>query len=301
MARELSSYLDDEVGLPTDYIEEGYGRVYELEEMDIAERIMASVKRKSRRWSTSLTNSIGWLFDKPGPEAIDTKQYLIMERERRAPVGVLMFGSIESTELTTGAECCTETPAASTEMVVYTPKVGADTANISPYINIGGQEQPKLIPYHIQVLGLTGSYQGGNETHTAPTTELRSDHRTQRGVAQLVHNNVEEEYHRRIRRRQSRPFINAMVKVAKVKFGGVPKTTEANRLAVHAYVAGELSKKIGLRRSEASRVLPLIVSLTFIPSKAERVAAGLLTSRLSCELRKQFSKSKIAAGFGSDP
>lgn len=101
--------------------------------------------------------------------------------------------------------------------------------------------------------------------------------------------------HRRIRRGCRNKYANCVIKEVKLRFG-VPTRTEANLKAVSNYAESIMSRR-GLRPSHAAAVLPLVVTWSFIPSKAELSAISLLGSIPVRSRTAEYTAYKSAAGF----
>ncbi len=95
----------------------------------------------------------------------------------------------------------------------------------------------------------------------------------------LTNEVVDVKAHRRINHRHKITYARCVLAATKCKFG-TPTKTQANRLAVHRFAAN-LMREHGLRPSDAERILPYVVSMTFVPTEAEVEAEKWLKSAYS--------------------
>lgn len=226
--RHLRRYLDDDCGLITDHIEEGYGE--------------------------HETPALAW-----------HEKFIAEVQEFFKPKGVL------------------KSQTRSTDIVVYNATV-ATARGSSPVLLETGH--PNLTPSQPNAIV---------ETMVIPTAQTPCAFTTIRGAGLLLHEHVEVTTHRRVRRGRRRQFINCVLKETKLRFG-TPSKTEANMKAISNY-ASSIMNKHGMRPSQAMAFLPKVVSLTFIPSKAERLAARLLKSSTVLTLHRQHRGNLAQAGF----
>lgn len=116
-----------------------------------------------------------------------------------------------------------------------------------------------------------------------------------RGVAKLSHSPVEVSTHRRIRWGRGMKYMNCVLSECKNKFG-TPTQNEANNKAIMRY-ANNIMTKHGLRPSHVRRYLPMIVSMTFVPSKEELEALAMLNSAGANYRKVDYLFGSLGAGL----
>jgi len=118
---------------------------------------------------------------------------------------------------------------------------------------------------------------------------------TFRGVAKLSHSPVEVSTHRRVKRGHGMKYLNCVLTECKNKFG-TPAQSEANSKAIMRY-ANNIMSKHGLRPSHVRKFLPMIVSMTFVPSKEELEALAMLNSVAASSKKIEYLLGSLGAGF----
>lgn len=82
------------------------------------------------------------------------------------------------------------------------------------------------------------------------------------------------------------PFVARVVTAGKMKFGGVPKPTEANKLAVWRFVVNQCENR-KLNPTQAKNVVSLAVPLVFIPDEDDLASISLCSSEIT---RRQLAR-----------
>lgn len=121
--------------------------------------------------------------------------------------------------------------------------------------------------------------QVGLEAQAARTDLTTRRYDCNGGMVLLDKEPLEVKNHRRIHKKYHQKFSACLLAEVKLKFG-VPRRTAANQLAIHRYVS-EIIKQRGVRAVDAARVIPYIVSASFIPSDDEIGAAAWLQTTLA--------------------
>jgi len=116
-----------------------------------------------------------------------------------------------------------------------------------------------------------------------------------RGVGCLNVQPVEVPNHRRVRKGRQMKYMNCILAECKAKFG-TPVQNEANRKAVQRF-AGKLMSGHGLRPSHIREYLPMVVSMTFVPTEAEVRAMSMLNSTAALTKKVSYLVSDISSGF----
>lgn len=124
---------------------------------------------------------------------------------------------------------------------------------------------------------------------------VEADDLVVRGVASIVSTPVEVTAHRRVRPGRGMKYMNCVLAECKNKFG-TPSATEANRKAVQRFAHNIMSKH-GLRPSHVRQYLPMIVTMTFVPTKEEQAALVMLNSAAAVESKIKYLLSEAASGF----
>lgn len=123
----------------------------------------------------------------------------------------------------------------------------------------------------------------------------RIDTESGRNVAKLLHKAVEVASHRRVRAGRGLKYMNCVLAECKSKFG-TPAQNEANRKAIQRY-AQNIMNKHGLRPSHIRQYLPMVVSMTFVPTQEEMDALAMLNSAAAVSRKVQYLISDLSSGF----
>jgi len=90
-------------------------------------------------------------------------------------------------------------------------------------------------------------------------------------------------------------YLNCVLTECKNKFG-TPTQSEANSKAIMRY-ANNIMNKHGLRPAHIRKFLPMIVSMTFVPSKEELEALAMLNSVAASSKKIEYLLGSLGAGF----
>lgn len=130
---------------------------------------------------------------------------------------------------------------------------------------------------------------------TSAGTENEVNKTTTRGIALLSHAPIETTQHRRVRDGRKMQYLNCILAECKNKFG-TPQQNEANLKAVQRY-ANNIMTKHGLRPTHVREYLPMIVSMTFVPTKSEIDALAMLNSTAVASSKIKYILEKTVGGF----
>jgi len=118
---------------------------------------------------------------------------------------------------------------------------------------------------------------------------------SRRGVAILNHIPIDTTQHRRVRPGRKMYYLNCVLAECKNKFG-TPQQNEANVKAVQRY-ANNIMSKHGLRPTHVREYLPMIVSMTFVPTTAELEALEMLNSTAATHKKINFLVERTIGGL----
>jgi len=107
-----------------------------------------------------------------------------------------------------------------------------------------------------------------------------------RSVGRLVHTPVEVRQQRRVRRGAGMKYMGCVIAECKAKFVAIDRNPTSIK-AVNRFAAS-IMQKHGLRPAHIQQYLPMIVSMTFVPTNAEMEAVRLLNSLPSTERRLEY-------------
>lgn len=102
---------------------------------------------------------------------------------------------------------------------------------------------------------------------------------------------------RRLRAGHRGRFMNHLITSAKCKFGAC-KPLEANRIMVTQYMH-KLCEEWGLVTGHSAKLVPLVVSLFFVPTEEDVEAVAILNTRLTCQRVRAMSHRQGEGWFNN--